>query len=184
MPMVMADLREPRDMNPGKSQTEKWLTKDQNERVRVATRQYRQERGWSQTKMAEEMGMTQPSLSDFLNPSKNVGTTRPKAERLAALLGIEVEQLLGEEPKTAPDPTSEIDRAVRMARAGKVVSEEAIRFVLADSEGRNDQTWMQWLQELEVAERRIKRSGTPVPTAPLPGIDDHPMSPKGKKGRK
>jgi len=113
------------------------LRPDQVQRVRSALRQlYRDRYGENATAMAAALGRSQSAVSQLLS-GKNAPSYET-AERVAALKGVHVAELLGDAPTSGLRPSSETlkDRpnladAVEFVRARGRASERAIADVCA-----------------------------------------------------
>ncbi len=93
-------------------------------------RKFRSDKGWNQEKLAEEMALTQASISQFEN-----GTRQPTpalVEKFAKVLGIPIESLAGEDSTVmererlmrnlkglSPETLEKINAIVEMIKQGE-----------------------------------------------------------------
>lgn len=138
-------------MSTGKS-----LSKDENRRVRAAVQQLLTEHGDNQSRLAPLLGIRQGTLSAFLREKHGAGFGL--ARRVARLMGIEVQELLGGGPS---DAVIEYDERYpnrgRAATAAQALgySEEAIREVQSMAlKSDTDLEPEEWLDMMRAAHRR------------------------------
>lgn len=98
----------------GKPMGGRALTRQQNDNLRDLCRRLMQERGWTQTDLAQKLGVEQGTISGFLNERQ--GTSFPIAQKIALLSKTHVLALLDEEPTDLSGADEELLAAIEWNR--------------------------------------------------------------------
>lgn len=94
----------------------------------------RKERGLTQVQLAEQLGVSQQTVTAYESGNRRVPISH--LPRLAALLGISIESLLGEQPKAAkrgpaPKLQQQLEQVQQLPKAKQRMVSELIDSVLA-----------------------------------------------------
>jgi plasmid maintenance system antidote protein VapI len=134
------------------------FTPEQNETLRKAAHELVGRFG-SQVRLAKELGIYQPSLSNFLSGKFGVGHSM--ARNIARLKGMSVEELLGIDERAVELDDRYPNRALAIQIARRDgYDEDAIRTIaFAQLQAENDIPVTEWLLAIRDEERRRKRFG-------------------------
>lgn len=105
-----------------------------DERLRQAVREQMTARGWGPTELARRAGVSQTTISRFLNDISR-GTNLRTSQAIAAAFGMKVGELLGAEEK-AGSAISKTDRAAlsRLRSLGLQQADELAELLATDPE--------------------------------------------------
>lgn len=143
------------------------LSPEENDSARLWMRDLLRMHDQNQSALAPKIGMVPSGISRFLAGKQ--GTSRATCERMAVLLNVSVEEVLGHVPRSAAPPVAPDiypERARALARLRGIlppVVEEQVRSVFLDEEGPafSELKWVQWallkLQEHEASEALASR---------------------------
>lgn len=134
----------------------KALTPAQNDAVREWTRELLKQYEGNQTLLAPKLGLSQPTLSSFLNGRS--GTSYGTVERLAKLLGKSEQEILGKRGGSTAPRHDRRALAAELAREDGVL-EEAIASVLDQPPQPGDEklSTVRWVDRIRSAELEILR---------------------------
>jgi transcriptional regulator with XRE-family HTH domain len=131
----------------------KGLTPEQNARVREALRDLLKRHGDNQSKLAQKLGVAQPTISHILGGQ---GTSYQTAGRIADALGVDAQGLLGGAAQQPEVPRHPRARAADLAREDGVY-EGAIAAVLAEevSPEHAARSTLWWANRMKHREREL-----------------------------